>query len=170
MIILGIDPGLSGALVALDGDFGYLGHLCMPTMKHGSKNRVNGAAVKRWLRVFSDSAPISQVHAYLEEVNAMPSRGKDGGQRTMGAASAFSFGHGAGMLEGLLLALEIPYTPVAPATWKARAGLRGQEKDAARSRCIQLYPGLEVLDLKGKGQAVADALLIARYGGEKKPG
>lgn len=42
--------------------------------------------------------------------------------------------------------------------------LIGYEKDAARSRAIQLYPGVRVLDLKAKGQAVADAMLIARYG------
>ncbi|WP_256670200.1 hypothetical protein [Pseudomonas sp. L-22-4S-12] len=129
-------------------------HLHMPTMKQGTKNRVNGAALAAFLR----EQPVS--HAFLEQVGAMPG----GGERKMGAASAFSFGHGAGVVEGLLQGLGIPYTLVPPQTWKKRAGLQGQDKDAARTRAIQLYPGIRDLDLKGKGQALADAMLIARYG------
>ncbi|HBO2594063.1 TPA: hypothetical protein ACUT5J_002404 [Pseudomonas aeruginosa] len=153
-MIIGIDPGLSGCIVLLGPKNTYLRHLHMPTMKVGSKNRVNGAAVAAFLSA-------QQVHhAYLEQVGAMPG----GGERTMGAASAFSFGHGAGVVEGLLQGLGIPYTLVPPQTWKKRAALQGQDKDAARARAIQLYPGVRDLDLKAKGQALADAMLIARFG------
>ncbi|HHG4356344.1 TPA: hypothetical protein ACPWEY_000032 [Pseudomonas aeruginosa] len=153
-MIIGIDPGLSGCIVLLGPNHTYLRHLHMPTMKLGTKNRVNGAAVAAFL----SAQPLH--HAYLEQVGAMPG----GGERTMGAASAFSFGHGAGVVEGLLQGLGIPYTLVLPQTWKKRAALQGQDKDAARTRAIQLYPGVRDLDLKGKGQALADAMLIARFG------
>ncbi|MED5607808.1 hypothetical protein VV867_08920 [Pseudomonas sp. JH-2] len=155
-MIVGIDPGLSGCIVLLGPNNTYLRHLHMPTMKLGSKNRVNGAAVAAFL----GAQPLH--HAYLEQVGAMPG----GGERTMGAASAFSFGHGAGVVEGLLQGLGIPYTLVQPQVWKRRAALQGQDKDAARTRAIQLYPGVRDLDLKGKGQALADAMLIARFGRE----
>ncbi len=154
-MIVGIDPGLSGCVVMLDAELQYQCHLHMPTMKVGTKNRVNGAALAAFLR----AQPLR--HAYLELVGAMPG----GGERKMGAASAFSFGHGAGVVEGLLQGVGIPYTLVPPATWKKRAGLQGTDKDAARTRAIQLHPGIRDLDLKGKGQALADALLIARFGG-----
>ena len=42
-----------------------------------------------------------------------------------------------------------------------------KDKDAARTRAIQLWPAWRDLDLKGKGQALADAALIARFGGEQ---
>lgn len=147
--VLGIDPGCSGALVLVTEHGGYIDHLAMPTIKVGTKSRVNGAAVAAWVRQYGIR------HAYLEQVGAMPGQG---------AASMFTFGHAAGVAEGILQGLNIPYTLVTPQAWKKSAGLIGSDKDAARSRAIQLYPGLRALDAKAKGQAIADALLIARHG------
>ncbi|MFB4628984.1 crossover junction endodeoxyribonuclease RuvC [Enterobacter kobei] len=147
--VLGIDPGCSGALVIVTEQGGYIDHLAMPTIKVGTKSRVNGAAVAAWLRQHSIA------HAYLEQVGAMPGQG---------TASMFTFGHAAGVAEGILQGLNIPYTLVTPQAWKKSAGLIGSDKDAARSRAIQLYPELRALDAKAKGQAIADALLIARHG------
>ncbi|EDY7994878.1 crossover junction endodeoxyribonuclease RuvC [Salmonella enterica] len=147
--VLGIDPGCSGSLVLITEQGGYIDHLAMPTIKVGTKSRVNGAAVAAWIRQYGIS------HAYLEQVGAMPGQG---------TASMFTFGHAAGVVEGILQGLNIPYTLVTPQSWKKSAGLIGSDKDAARSRAIQLYPELRVLDAKAKGQAIADALLIARHG------
>lgn len=147
--VLGIDPGCSGALVLITGQGAYIDHLAMPTIKVGTKSRVNGAAVSAWVRQYGIT------HAYLEQVGAMPGQG---------TASMFTFGHAAGVAEGILQGLNIPYTLVTPQAWKKSAGLIGSDKDAARSRAIQLYPGLRALDAKAKGQAIADALLIARHG------
>ena len=82
-----------------------------------------------------------------------------------GVSSMFSFGHAAGTVSGVLAALHITTTLVAPASWKKAAGLIGTDKDAARSRAIQLWPKWRDLDAKIKGQALADAALIARFGG-----
>lgn len=147
--VLGIDPGCSGALVLVTEQGGYIDHLAMPTIKVGTKSRVNGAAVAAWVRQYGIR------HAYLEQVGAMPGQG---------TASMFTFGHAAGVAEGILQGLNIPYTLVTPQAWKKSAGLIGSDKDAARSRAIQLYPELRALDAKAKGQAIADALLIARFG------
>ncbi|PJD72420.1 crossover junction endodeoxyribonuclease [Enterobacter kobei] len=147
--VLGIDPGCSGALVIVTEQGGYIDHLAMPTIKVGTKSRVNGAAVAAWVRKYGIT------HAYLEQVGAMPGQG---------TASMFTFGHAAGVAEGILQGLNIPYTLVTPQAWKKSAGLIGCDKDAARSRAIQLYPELRALDAKAKGQAIADALLIARFG------
>jgi crossover junction endodeoxyribonuclease RuvC len=150
-MLIGIDPGCSGAVVVLDGERVLASDL-MPTFKNGKSSRVNGAALASFLRQFIGA------HAYLEAVHAMPKQG---------VTSVFTFGHAAGVVEGLLQGIGIPYTLVPPQTWKKRAGLIGQDKDAARSRAIQLWPEWRALDLKGKGQALADAALIARYGAEK---
>lgn len=151
-MIVGIDPGVSGALAALNEAGEVLETLNTPCVKVGTKSRVNGAAVAAWLRGLG-----AIEHAYLEKVGAMPGQG---------VSSMFTFGHSAGVVEGILQGMSIPYTLVTPQAWKKRGGLVGTDKDAARSRAIQLYPNLRVLDLKGRGQAVADAILIARYGSD----
>lgn len=151
-MIIGIDPGCSGAIVVMTEGGNYVAHLNMPTIKVGTKSRVNGAAVAAFLREMIGEF---NAHAYLEQVGAMPGQG---------VSSMFTFGHAAGVVEGLLQGLGIPYSLITPQAWKRRAGLIGSDKDAARSRAIQLFPDLRILDLKGKGQAVADAILIARFG------
>lgn len=147
-LVIGADPGTTGCVVVLfDGK--YLDHMHMPTMKVGSGNRVNAAALARWLRQYEGAS------AYLEAVHSMPKQG---------VASVFTFGHSAGVIEGLLSGLGFPLTLVTPQAWKKQAKLIGLEKDAARVRAIQLFPGIADLDLKAKGQALADALLIANFG------
>jgi crossover junction endodeoxyribonuclease RuvC len=81
-----------------------------------------------------------------------------------GVASSFSFGHAAGVVMGVLGAFNVPVTLVTPQAWKKRAGLIGTDKDAARSQAIRLWPQWKELSLKGKGQALADAALIAKHG------
>lgn len=149
-LVIGIDPGCSGALVALNINGDHVDHINTPTMKVGGSSRVNGAAVHAWL---SGLQTVS--HGYLEQVHSMPGQG---------VSSTFNFGHAAGVVEGILQGMGIPYTLVTPKAWKKSAGLIGSDKDAARSRAIQLYPGLRALDAKIKGQAISDALLIARHG------
>lgn len=147
-IIIGIDPGISGALCAITESGEYIDHLLMPTIKPGKRSRVNGAAVSGWLSEYAKNS-----HCYLEKVGAMPGQG---------VASMFSFGHSAGIVEGVVTGLQIPITLVTPQSWKKKEGLIGKDKDAARTRAIQLYPSIRELDKKGKGQALADSILIAR--------
>lgn len=152
MLILGIDPGCSGALALIRDTGEYVTHLNMPTIKVGSKTRVNGAAISAFLAEHT-------IHeAFLEQVGSMPGQG---------VSSTFTFGHAAGLVEGVITGQRIPMTLVTPQAWKKTAGLIGKDKDAARSRAVQMFPDIRVLDQKAKGQAVADAILIALYGARR---
>lgn len=151
-LVLGVDPGVSGALAVLDAGGVLVDHLHMPVIQGGKRARVNAAAVAQFLLGFQDQRLI----AYVEQVGAMPGQG---------TASMFSFGHAAGTVEGVLAALGIPLELVAPAAWKRYYGLIGKPKDAARARAVQLYPQAPLS--RKKDCALADALLLARYGLER---
>lgn len=151
---IGVDPGATGAIVVLDSNGRPFAWTQMPTMKIGSSTQVNGAALRAFLLPFVTAS--AGTHAYLEKVGAMPGQG---------VTSMFNFGHSCGMALGILVGLNLPMDLVTPQQWKKRAGLIGDDKDAARARAIQLWPWWRELDLKGKGQALADAALIAKYGG-----
>lgn len=151
-LLIGIDPGCSGAIALIESNsMAYVSHMLMPVTKMGKSSRVNGSAIRAFLENYD---LLHNLHAYVEKVSSMPGQG---------VASTFTFGHAAGVVEGVLSAMGIPYTMVTPQAWKKNAGLIGKDKDAARTRAIQLYPHLRQLDLKGNGQAIADAILIARY-------
>ena len=148
-MLIGIDPGSTGAIVVLSADaIEVLAAMIMPTLKVGKSTRVNGAALKAFLE------PWTKARAYLEAVRSSPQ---------MGVTSAFTFGHAAGTAEGILQGAGIAYTLVTPQRWKKNADLIGDDKDAARSRAIQLWPAWRKLDAKVRGQALADAALSARF-------
>lgn len=148
-MIVAIDPGTTGCIAVLNerGDIHAFMH--MPVIKLGAQKRVNGSAVHAFLSEY----PLT--HCYLEKVASMPGQG---------VSSMFTFGHAAGLVEGVVAGAGIPLTLVTPQQWKKYHGLINKEKDASRSRCVQLYPGCREFDLKTKGQALADAVLIGRYG------
>ena len=152
MIKIGIDPGLSGAVVVLEDDLPTEWYR-MPTMKTGAANRVNAAALAAIIRrtIFDDE----ETRAYVELVSSMPGQG---------VASMFSFGHSAGVIQGVLGAYRMPVKMVTPQAWKKRAGLIGKDKEASRTLAIQMWPEWRDLDKKGVGQAFADAAFIALYG------
>ena len=151
MRICGVDPGLSGAWVLLE-DGQPIEWGMMPTIVEGSNRRVNGYALAReWRDIHIDVA-------HMEAVNARPGQG---------VTSMFSFGHATGTVKGVLGALEIPVRMITPQSWKKAVGLINKDKDAARSLAINMWPQWQVLDKKGAGQALADAALIALYGGSK---
>ena len=147
MRIIGIDPGATGALVMLE-DGTPVEWEEMPVVKIGSTTRVNAASVADFLH------GSLAAHVFVESVHSMPKQG---------VASSFNFGHNVGTIMGVLGALHIPYTLVTPQAWKKAAGLIGIDKDAARARAIQLWPNWTELHKKAKGQALADAALIARH-------
>lgn len=155
LLYVGMDPGITGACASLWPDGSIESILHMPSFKLGKMARVNAAAVSAWLA--GRPAPI--VLAVVEEVNAMPS----GGQ-SMGTSSAFNFGHSAGVLDGVIAANGIATRGVPAGVWKRRHGLIGKDKDAARALCIKTYPQSREFDTKVRGQAAADAVLIARFG------
>ncbi len=145
---IGIDPGNSGAIVVLaDGEPHEW--LNMPHIKVGSTVRINGAQIADFL------FPYKGAPTFLELVGVMPKQG---------ISSAFTFGHSAGVIQGIIQGMGNPLTLIRPQQWKKAAGLIGTDKDAARSKAVLLWPNWRVLDSKSKGGALADAALIGRFG------
>lgn len=167
VIFCGIDPGLTGAIALLNPEINEVRFYDAPTLEiitnKKRKNILDAYAMTRIMRDINLKASVAHMEVWvtIEKVQAMPG----GGERTMGATSAFNFGMGFGMWLGILAALEIPHQQVHPATWKAKimAGM-GKEKDASRQVAMQHYPkAAPDLNLK-KHHGRADALMLARYG------
>ena len=149
-MIVGIDPGLDGALA-------FLGHesrvIDMPTRTleiNGNSRRREVDLGGLW-RILSS---VRECHAFVEKVHGMPK---------MGGSAMFTFGSGYGALLMGLTAAAIPYTPVTPQAWKKRllAGM-GPGKGASIARACQLFP--ELAGEIGKKDGRAEAILIAHYG------
>jgi len=149
MRLIGIDPGASGAIVLLE-KMEPVEWIRMPTLKEGNATRVNASALQDF--VYQNRPD----HIFVERVHAMPGNG---------AVSMFNFGHSVGVVMGVIAGL--PHTTVTPQAWKKAAGLIGTEKDASRSRAIQLWPKWYDLNRKGAGQAFAVAALIAAFGAQR---
>jgi len=142
---LGIDPGITGALVVLEDDM-PVEWLHMPVYLVGKSKRVNGFELADWIRSMNIDC------AFMEQVGAMPGQG---------VTSMFSFGHAAGTVTGIIAALSKPLYLTTPQQWKKGAGITGMGKDASRAKAIHMWPQWKDLHKKGKGQALADAALIA---------
>ena len=152
MIILGIDPGLSGALAFLDTSDNTVDVVDMPTVEVKRNNKL-----KREVSAQLVAAIVIKRHAeaaFLERVNAMPGQG---------VTSVFSFGRSTGILEGVLAAYDIPTTLVTPQSWQKAMGVR-DGKDGSRERAMQLFPASAELFQRKKDDGRSDATLIAKYG------
>ncbi len=150
-MFIGIDPGLRGAIVLMDND-DVVAVYDMPTRPKITKGKseVCPASLNEILEEIKHISPV-HLFAIVELVNGF-------GQ---GAASAFNFGEGFGILKACLECNHIAYTTVTPGKWQKKAGLIGKDKDYNRTLCKQLYPDL---DLGAKVAGRADAALIARFG------
>lgn len=161
--VIGIDPGISGAIAIRGEDPSESQVWDLPTLTDGKTRRINAVALADLMRTIVIEYSPEEVR--IEKVNAMPPRrGPDGRQRSAGAQSMFNFGRSAGVLDGICGALQLPVQYVTPQKWKKRAGLIGKDKDEARTRALELYPHLELHRKKDVGRA--DAILIAHYGEE----
>ena len=157
-MIIGIDPGLSGAIAILPAG-GKLEIHDMPikAIERGGKNKreIDCAALVSILRPLVSGPVIGgPMWAVLERVGAMPGQG---------VTSMFSFGRSVGMIEGILAALAIPVSYVAPVKWK-RAMQVPAGKDGARLRASQMMPAYAAEWRLKKHDGRAEAALIALYG------
>jgi crossover junction endodeoxyribonuclease RuvC len=155
MIILGIDPGLTGALAFYDMITKTIEVHDMPVMsvvRNGkTKNEVSAALTSDIIAEHLKGMPSV---AFLERVNAMPGQG---------VTSVFSFGRSSGIIEGVLAAYDIQTHIVIPQRWQKAMEVRGG-KDGSRERAMQLLPAsADKFKLK-KHDGRADAALIALYG------
>ena len=153
MIIIGIDPGVSGAICILNN--GKIIELYeMPTMIDGKKNKkqVNGAEITNIFQKELINEKNSKV--IIEHVSAMPGQG---------VTSMFNFGQSFGVVKGICAALRLPLYFVRPVKWKKHFNLINSQKDASRTKVIEIFPYISSKISKKKDSNKADAILIARF-------
>ena len=166
MLIISIDPCISGSLCFFE-DGKILDVIEMPTMTDGKKNKrqVNGAEVAniflneinnlKWKETgsiglkFEDKAKV-----VVEHVTAMPGQG---------VTSMFNFGQSFGVIKCICAALKLPIYFVRPVKWKKHFNLIKTNKDASRTKVIEVYPNISSKLSRKKDSNKADAILIARY-------
>ena len=151
--VLGVDPGLSGAIALFTPATGALIAFDTPTLslaRNGKAKREPDAT--ELARLIDAAGPIA--HAYVEQVGAMPGQG---------VSSVFAFGKVFGLVLGIIAANFIPVTLVAPVKWKRALNVPA-EKDGARARASQLMPAHAGLWSRCKDDGRAEAALIAFYG------
>lgn len=155
MIIIGIDPGLSGAIATINLKGKPLRIMLMPVVKVGKRRQLDEQAI----REFFERRILSIEHIFIEKVHSMPGQG---------VVSTFTFGTGWGILRGLCAGLHLPYTLVAPTTWK-RSMCRDVPKGKGASVLIakRLWPNINLKPTprsKKDNNGLADAICIAEYG------
>ena len=158
MKIIGIDPGLSGAIAVLENNK-VLNIFDIPVMTEGKKNKrqLNSALLVNLLKENINKE--EEVAVVVEQVNAMPGQG---------VTSMFNFGQTFGALKGICAALELPIFFVRPSKWKKHFELINSSKDASRTKAIEMYPKLSNQLSKKKDVNKSDAILIARFFSETR--
>ncbi len=153
MIIIGIDPGVSGAISVLENKK-VIEIYDMPTMIAGKKNKrqVNGSQVTTIIKERINNE--REIAVVVEHVNAMPGQG---------VTSMFNFGQSFGVIKGICSALNLPIYFVRPTKWKKHFNLIRTNKEASRTKVIEVYPEISSKLSKKKDSNKADAILIARY-------
>jgi Holliday junction resolvasome RuvABC endonuclease subunit len=137
MIFIGIDPGQSGAIAAINSCGAVVG-----VVKNKETERDLWEAIARF-------TGFPSAFAVIEHVHSMPKQG---------VASSFKFGTSYGFLRGLLIASEVRFTEVSPVKWQTAMKCRSKgDKNVTKARAQQLFPNVK------STHATADALLLAEY-------
>ena len=155
MLIIGIDPGISGSICFFeDGKITDL--VEMPSMAEGKKNKkqVNGAQIYNEISKRIKDFNKENIKVVIEQVSAMPGQG---------VTSMFNFGQSFGILKGICSAMHLSMHFVRPAKWKKYFSLIKCEKDASRTKAIEIFPYFSTNLSKKKDANKADAILIASY-------
>ena len=154
MLIIGIDPGISGSICFFKNGK-ILEVIEMPVMTEGKKNKkqVNGAQIyNEFLKRINKKD--DEIRVVIEQVSAMPGQG---------VTSMFNFGQSYGILKGICSAMQLPMFFVRPAKWKKYFNLINSQKDASRTRAIEIFPYFSTQLSKKKDSNKADAILIASF-------
>ena len=155
MFIIGIDPGISGAICFFKNGK-VLEVIDMPNMAEGKKNKkqVNGSQIFNEINDRILNIPNNEIAVVIEHVSAMPGQG---------VTSMFNFGQSFGVIKGICAAMRLPLHFVRPVKWKKYFNLLNSEKQASRTRVIELFPEISNKLSKKKDINKADAVLIASY-------
>ena len=155
MLIIGIDPGITGSICFFE-DGKIIDVIEMPNMTEGKKNKkqVNGSQIYNEILNRIKEIDKKDVRVIIEQVSAMPGQG---------VTSMFNFGQSFGILKGICSAMQLPMYFVRPAKWKKYFNLINSEKDASRTKAIEIFPYFSSNLSKKKDSNKADAILIASY-------
>ena len=155
MLIIAIDPGISGSICFFE-DGKILDVVEMPTMIEGKKNKkqVNGSQIFNEIKERVKKIDNRDIKVVIEQVSAMPGQG---------VTSMFNFGQSFGVLKGICSAMQLPMFFVRPAKWKKYFGLIKSEKDASRTKVIEIFPYISSELSRKKDSNKADAVLIASF-------
>lgn len=162
MAVIGIDPGIDGAIALVTKCQVWVEDMPVMSKTSGKGRQVDArnlsSIIDEFIRiaVVLERDPVKAVS--VENVSSMPGQG---------VSSVFSFGKSAGIIEGVLGCKDIGVYMVTPAVWKRRMGLTGKDKEASRAKCIREHPGIAGSLARKKDSDRAEAILIARYWGEK---
>ena len=155
MLIIGIDPGISGSICFFQ-DGKIVDVVEMPTMTEGKKNKkqVNGSQIFNEISEKIKELDKREIKVVIEQVSAMPGQG---------VTSMFNFGQSFGILKGICSSMQLPMYFVRPAKWKKYFNLINSEKDASRTRAIEIFPYFSNQLSRKKDSNKADAILIASF-------
>jgi len=155
MLIIGIDPGINGAICFFkNGEVKEI--LDIPNMAEGKKNKrqINGPQIYNEISKRIINIPKKEVVVVIEQVSAMPGQG---------VTSMFNFGQSFGVLKGICSAMQLSMHFVRPAKWKKYFNLIKTEKDASRTKVIEIFPYISSQLSRKKDSNKADAILIASF-------
>ena len=155
MLVIGIDPGISGSICFFqDGEIKDV--IEMPTMIEGKKNKkqVNGSQIFNEISEKIKNMDKKNIKVVIEHVTAMPGQG---------VTSMFNFGQSFGILKGICSAMQLSVYFVRPAKWKKYFNLINSEKDASRTKAIEIFPYYSSNLSRKKDSNKADAILIASF-------
>ena len=155
MLIIGIDPGISGSICFFQ-DGKIIDVVEMPTMTEGKKNKkqVNGSQIYNEILERTKKLDKKDIKVVIEQVSAMPGQG---------VTSMFNFGQSYGILKGICSAMQLPMYFVRPAKWKKYFNLINSEKDASRTKAIEIFPYFSSQLSRKKDSNKSDAILIASF-------
>ena len=155
MLVIGIDPGTSGSICFFQ-DGKIIDVVEMPTMTEGKKNKkqVNGSQIFNEISFRIKKLDKKDIKVVIEQVSAMPGQG---------VTSMFNFGQSFGILKGICSAMQLPMYFVRPAKWKKYFNLINSEKDASRTRAIEIFPYFSGQLSRKKDSNKADAILISSF-------
>ena len=161
MIVLGIDPGMSGGIarLKLEGSRWYPSAVSMPQTEKGIADYL-------WSMYQEAHTEEIEIIAFLEHVQVMPAirriktdKGEERIEANPGIASTAKFMQGYGFLRGCLITIGIPIEDLRPQAWQKLLGCmtRGN-KNVSKAKAQQLFPTMRIT------HSIADALLIAEAG------
>ena len=155
MLIIAIDPGITGSICFFE-DGKIINLVEMPNMADGKKNKkqVNGSQIYNEISSRIKNIEKKNIKVVIEQVSAMPGQG---------VTSMFNFGQSFGVLKGICSAMQIPMYFVRPAKWKKYYSLIKTNKDASRTKAIEVFPYISKQLSKKKDANKADAILIASF-------